>query len=330
MRIKTIAATPASVGVVGKLKIGEKTEKGLPTSLDYFLPAADAQYVKLFKAAYGDRPSVLTVTFLTDDPEQAVETFFELRGSDGKRIAKGDGATFYVATEATVGGKKMIVDQAISPQDVKGWMNTQAARSGTEWKTVATMRVALPRVPVIGVWEVRTQGTASSIKNLTAAVDQVHQMAGRLAGIPFDLSVKMVKSDKAGSKSRFPVLSLMANISVDAIEQVAALPTGFHGLLTEQRMQELSSGHPVARLYIDEPDIVEYAEAEDVLAPWMEYINACGIHPNSSLSDLSEFVRGLRKSNLDKQEITEAFQIVQQWAQNKGYQWSKDDQQFVR
>lgn len=331
MRIKNIQPAAPVAGVVGKIKIGEKNDRGVPRSLDYFKPCADAQYVALFAAAYGERPSNITVTFLTDDPEQAIETFYELRSpSDGKRIARGDGQTFYVATPTVIAGQQRIIDQVQVPSDAKAFMAKMAQQHNAEWKTVGVLRVALPKVPIIGVWEIRTQGESSSIKNLTAAVDQVYAMAGRLAGIPFDLSVRVVKSDKAGSKSRFPVLSLMANITVEAIEQVSMLPSGFHGLLTQDKVMGLSAGEPVARVYSEpEPETEEYVDYEEEQPVWEQYAENWGLFSAKSINDLTEYVNGLRSSSLTNEEKVKAFKLAENMAIQKGYKWQKNTGRFV-
>ena len=53
--------------ILGRVACGEKSEKGYPRSLDYFV--ASGKYAELFKSAYGDKPSTIQIVFPNDDAE---------------------------------------------------------------------------------------------------------------------------------------------------------------------------------------------------------------------------------------------------------------------
>ena len=76
------------------------------------------------------------------------------------------------------------------------------------------MRFILPGLTkIFGLWQLTTKGAASSIEQIIGVIDTVEQMRGSIVGVPFDLVVKMHKSQTPGSKSRYPVLSLIPHAS---------------------------------------------------------------------------------------------------------------------
>jgi len=244
MRIKKRFGTnqPAKtvgIGIVGKISIGEKGEKGNPVSLDYFRCKANPEYQQMFRDKYGEKPNKLTIVFLSTNPDENCTNFYELRDSAGKRISYGDGEKFMVATMQQ---DRSVKDVEVIPADPDKWMEQQAQKSGTAWKECLILRFALPEMPVLGLWEFVTFGDDSTIPAILGSIDVVQSMAGRICLIPFDLSVKKVKSDKAGSKSVYPVVSLTCNLSAETAEKVRMLPASVGGILNENKVLQLSGG----------------------------------------------------------------------------------------
>lgn len=258
---ETTPAKTAGLGTVGHIRIGEKAKsqngKEYPVSLDYFKPDGPEQYMQFFRTAYGDKPKKLTITFLSNDLSEVCRQFYELRDGSGARIAYGDGKTFYVATKQGDGTVKDVVH---APQDTDAWMKAQEAAAGKPWRERLVLRFALPQIPVLGLWEFSTHAGGSTIPNIIGTVDTMLEVAGRIAGIPFDLIVEKVKSDKAGSKSVYPVVSLIPNISQESAAIVRGLPMQLGTILTEERIGQLASGHSDVSEAV--PDT--YAEYEEV------------------------------------------------------------------
>lgn len=246
-RIGEIAESKqVTLNVIGKIKIGERvaTQSGKerPTAIDYFRPHTSEQYAELFRQAYGDRPKRLTITFISDNLAESCFNFYEMRDGAGKVIAYGDGINFKVSTMQA--DRVQYVDT--TPTDSDAWMKEMESKSGKEWKEVLVLRFMLPEIPVLGYWEFRTQATGSTIPNIMGAVETMLKFAGRIALIPFDLSVKIVTSDKSGSKSKYPVVELVANISQQSAERLQRLPDGINVLLNEKRIAQLTNGEPDA------------------------------------------------------------------------------------
>lgn len=251
-------AKEITLSPIGKIKIGAKAVgqngKEYPTALDYFRCDATQDYQNLFQAAYGDKPDRLTICFISDNLGEICRNFYELRSGSGKRIADGDGVTFRVATAQANGRVK---DVTVTPPDPEKWMEEMEAKAGTKWREALTLHFMLPGVPVFGYWVFRTHGENSTIPNIRGAIETMLNLAGRVRMIPFDLVVKKVKSDKEGAKSVYPVVELVANISQESAEKIAALPANFNRLLTEDRVAALAAG-PAA-----EPEgFTDYAEVE--------------------------------------------------------------------
>lgn len=241
--IGTQCKTPSIMGgypTVGKLKVGIKNAKGYPQSVDYFVPSG--KYAAKFTEAYGDKPSNITVVFVDDDPDRVFNQRYELRDHAGKLFGYGDGESFeiynakmqdYVSIDINDYGDQILQDAAAKARSPKGW------------EVVLTIRFLLPEIRgVVGLWQLSTKGERSSIPALINAYDSVKQRAGSVVNIPFDLQVSFATSQRPGSKSRFPVIQLVPNISVDSMDKLSAfIESGQNlqrsGLLTDATVQEL-------------------------------------------------------------------------------------------
>lgn len=194
--------------------------KERPTSLDYF--RADGPYSKLFIKELGQTPRVLPILFLSDNINECCFERYELR-KGSKLYARGDGENFEVWNPAAE--EYVPITKAQEPGIGKR-LALEVAENGKpgEWQTVLTLRfLILPLKSVWGCWSFTTKGEASTIPAIIAAFDSVKQIAGSVVGIPFDLTVEMVKSQKPGSESRFPIVKLVPNMGEEHLGMVKAL-----------------------------------------------------------------------------------------------------------
>ncbi len=222
------------IPIVGKIRCG-KLNGNIPQSLDYFI--ADGHYSEMFKKSFGDKPKNITVIFPSDSIEEVCNERMELR-QGAKLYADGDGENFRVWSEQ---------DQDyinINKSEHEDLIETLANRAKSEWYHILTLRFIIPAIKgVWGVWQFSTRGTESSIPQIVSVFDQVLERAGTVVNIPFDLSVEKVKSQKPGSKSLFPVVRLVPNISQDSLEKVRLFfesGTKIHGLITDESVKEIS------------------------------------------------------------------------------------------
>lgn len=227
---------------IGKIKVGDtvrsKNRQGVeydrPVSLEYFRPTG--KYARLFLDQFGDRCDSFTVTFISDDPAESCEERLELRDKAGRLFGTGDGETFRIWNPRE--GKHVEVSH--EDEKVLEWA---AQTAGNDWSAVLTLRFIIPEIRgVIGHWSLTTKGDASSIPQIREAFDFVLDQAGTVRGVPFDLQVEKVQSQKPGETRVFPVVRLVPNISQTHIERVRSfLESGaeLRGLLTEDRIDEL-------------------------------------------------------------------------------------------
>ena len=199
--------------LIGRVKCGMKSEKGYPMSVDYFVPSGS--YAPLFTQAYGEKPSVIQIVFPSDDPELVCREEYILRDSAGKLIASGDGVKFRTWSEK----QKVYID--ITTDEQPGLMEMLASHYKQEWKVTLTLNFILPLVRgVMGCWQFVTKGSASTIPQVRDTFDTMLAQNGRVAGVIFDLSVVMHKSNKPGDSSRYPVVSLVPNESRENLLKV--------------------------------------------------------------------------------------------------------------
>lgn len=200
--------------ILGRVACGEKSEKGYPRSLDYFV--ASGKYAELFKSAYGDKPSTIQIVFPNDDAELCCKEFYELRDTAGKLVSEGDGETFKVWSDKT---KAYIT---LSTEQYPNLMEMIAGKyPKCEWKTTLTLNFIIPKVRgVMGLWSFSTKGSASTIPQVRDTFDAMLEQNGHASGVIFDLSVKMHKSNKPNDSSRYPVVSLVPNESEENLRMV--------------------------------------------------------------------------------------------------------------
>jgi hypothetical protein len=128
---------------------------------------------------------------------------------------------------------------------VEGEFTLDEIRKGYgQEKTVLRLRFILPKIhSVFGVWEFTTHGVESSIPAIRDAFDTVQSIAGSVVNIAFDLHVEKVESNKPGEKTVFPVVSLIANICKENMEQLAAYyeqGRRLRGVINDERISSLS------------------------------------------------------------------------------------------
>ena len=192
---------------IGRLHIGMKNERGLPQSIDWFRPTG--KYAALFTKALGEHPQTITIAFHSDDAEQVCNERYEYRDDKGALVARGDGRIFeiwngQIYAPYSVDQYPDIMDQITKRNPTK--------RGADNWDIVLTLRFIIPAVQgVVGLWQFSTKGRASSIKNIRESFDGIQLMRGTVVGFAFDLSVQFAKSNKPGSTSRYPVVSMIAN-----------------------------------------------------------------------------------------------------------------------
>jgi len=191
---------------VGIIKVGKKSDIGYPQSVDYFI--ATGKYAKLFHDSYGLKPNNIQVVFLSDNAHEVCEEVYQIRDKDGKLYAYGNGEMFEIWN-----GKEY---QKVSITDSPNVMESVESRCDGKkgWEVVLILKFILPMVKgIAGYWQFTTKGKASTIPNIRDSFDSMLNNNGFIKGVVFDLSVEFAKSQKPNTKSRYPVVNLIANES---------------------------------------------------------------------------------------------------------------------
>lgn len=192
---------------VGRIKIGEKAKNAqgveYPTSLDYF--RATGSYAAEFYKIYGDRPTKITVAFISDDLAEVCNERFEC-WDKGKRHGWGDGQVFTV-------------------YDAKAYLENIPADDprvkALKWDMMLTMRfVLLEMRGVMGYWVFSTKAKKTTIPSVIKAFDFVKERARTVIGFPFNLMVEKKKGYNPGEVRNYPVVTLVPNFSEESIEMV--------------------------------------------------------------------------------------------------------------
>lgn len=199
---------------IGKVKIGEKatskTGTEYPRSLDYFKPTGN--FANEFTMKYGDKPTKLSVCFVSDDLNEVCNERYE-SWVKGKRWGFGDGSLFTVWDATANEGKGAYIHNLpATDQRVKS----------LKWDVMLTLRFVLLELKgIMGYWRFETKAKSTTIPSVVKAFDFVRERAGTIIGFPFNLTIEKKTGYNPGEAKNYPVVSLVPNFSQDAIEMVA-------------------------------------------------------------------------------------------------------------
>ena len=242
------------------MKIGEKNQQGIPHSLDYF--KASGSYSSHFHRVYGDKPDAVQIIFVSDDFRESCYEEWDGRDKQGRKAGFGDGENWYMWSA----DRK---DYVRVEQSVKDKLTADLQ---LKWAMTITLTFVIPAIDgLLALWRFSTKGKASSIPEIRETFDSIMRQAGTVKFIPFDLTVKKVKSQKPGAMSTFPVVSLVPHISHENVLKVQKLiQQGFDisriGLLTDSNLSDLKAlPVPAMEYTILEPGIEsDLAECDSV------------------------------------------------------------------
>lgn len=200
----------AGLPKIGKVTVGMKSERGYPMSIDYFRPTG--KYAELFTKILGAKPTSIPVIFPSDDPALVCNEQYEYRDNAGALVAYGDGQTFYVWDGAKYAPFTIERIPDLMARVAAKYPKKPRKEGDDGWDITLEMWFIIPALrEVVGVWGFKTKGAASSIRNIRDSFDAVQSLRGTVRTSAFDLSVKMHKSNKPGSNSRYPVVNLVCD-----------------------------------------------------------------------------------------------------------------------
>lgn len=197
---------------LGTIALGMKDERGVPKAVDYFVVPPEVQ------AVYGPQPRELDIIIPHDDLEVVMPTYLKRYGENFGLICRGDGKTAALSAlyAQNFGGEygvkwngRDFVGVDGQPIDVepgqngRGWLRIPcfyrrcAQYVAGKCTEVAILNVMLYKVPgVLGVYSIDT-GSWNSYQNITAALNLLRALLGRVSCIPLKLRVRMQQAHPA-------------------------------------------------------------------------------------------------------------------------------------
>ena len=264
MRIQNKPNLP-KIGVIGKVKVGEtrtKNGKPYPVALDYFRFTSDQESrVSRMAELLGEKPTRIPLTFPTGENDVVCDHRYELRDGSGQLVVYGDGCQFY---ESKPEGFLKLPEM-----DVEGggaYMDAQAKKTGFTWSERLFLRFLILGCKELGLWEFSSMGKETSIGQIVAAFDTVKEMAGRVTGVPFWLTVQKHKSNRANANRVYPVVNLVCDLSPEMIEAVAGAGDSVKGLITPEKLQlaapqKVEPGPEVEEVQAEEITLLDQVKA---------------------------------------------------------------------
>lgn len=181
---------------VGKIHLGVKATarsgSPYPKAVDYFVVKPDestpATSAEAFKKVYGESPKELDIVFPVNQVNVFWDCFYKsyvrTATTGGKLICKGDGAT---ANRLNVETGELEEIPCPGPDECPYALDKN--NQPTACRRVGTLQFMLPRVGVLGVWQIDT-GSFNGIVSLNSDIDMIKTVTGgRIAMIPLFLKV---------------------------------------------------------------------------------------------------------------------------------------------
>jgi hypothetical protein len=161
---------------------------------------------------YGDKPTKLSVCFISDDLNEVCNERYE-SWVGGKRWGWGDGSLFTVWDKTAKEGKGAYIS---------GLLSSDPRVIALKWDIMLTLRFVLLELKgIMGYWKFETKAKATTIPSIVKAFDFVKDRAQTIIGFPFNLVIERKTGYSPGEAKNYPVVTLVPNFSQDAIEMVS-------------------------------------------------------------------------------------------------------------
>lgn len=208
--VKGITDAPGKLNRLGKIRLGVKEKKGdttYPKATPYFVVNPDSstpkESAKNFKEVYGDCPTTLDILLPYNDLNAAFPQSLKMFGTKGL-ICVGDGETAR-RLDAKTGE---IIETKCCSTDCTNY-------KAKKCRLNATLNVVLYKVKGLGIWQIDTC-SYYSIVSINNTLKLIYNMAGKLTGIPFKLSLipKSVVDKETSQKRTIYILDLQTPYSL--------------------------------------------------------------------------------------------------------------------
>ncbi len=244
MIIKNLKKDRISVNKKGKITSGIKVtnERGIeyPKAVDYFVIDDFPELIEI----YGQKPKKMVLVFPTNEIEDFFQASYVLYGSNQQMIRKCDGEECIHRIKETitlVGEYDELgnIHETAEPYEkqfeageigecICKLMPKTILKDGKEIRNPKVCSVAMYLKAFIVDYKAHRivsplcylfySGSENTASNIYSELNKVKMMMGRLAGIPFGISVEMIPG-KTNAKVKYPIWSLQVLGSMAQLEE---------------------------------------------------------------------------------------------------------------
>lgn len=170
--------------VIGHIKTGTKSEKGLPKKLPFFNVEEDkvtsSDMVDIFKQLYPEQPKVLKIRFVNEDPF----SFKYKRYVNSKIACLGNGTKAITIGKNAKGNNEQI--------EVECSEECEHRLTG-KCKLVGSLKFVLEGIEAGGVWLIKTTG-GLSLSNIASEIVKYKKAGMSIVDVPFELKLDAQES----------------------------------------------------------------------------------------------------------------------------------------
>jgi hypothetical protein len=236
----------------GKIKTGQKSDKGFPQSLDHFNVEAFPELQK----EYGNKPIEIFIYVPSDTITDFFDCEYNTYGSNNQKKRSCDGENCIHRINEEINNVKYVageLNKCICPTlPLTVYRGDKEVPNPDICKYVAYFRawIAYPKSgkvenPLCYLFETHSKNSGDAIYSELDKIKTLNH--GTLRGVPFKLSVKMV-SGKMDAKTKFPIWSLLAIGMISDIQRKS-------NLLVQMNNKQLKQA--------DIPDVFKYSIKEE-------------------------------------------------------------------
>lgn len=218
----SVESAPNPLIEIGRIAVGCKASNGqgveFPKSTDHFVIRSDFNEQVL--TAFGEKPTKLSILFISDDEEFSCNERLEIRDHKGDLYGYGDGETFwfYHQQQKSYSIVKQIAQRPALMNETVAYLQRGLSPKQAKtiaWKEVLYLRFLVRDFPLLGFWQFSSHGAKTTIPGIRRIFDNCIKTFGTVQNIPFLLRVKVVQSNQPDTVKRFPVVELIPHISLE-------------------------------------------------------------------------------------------------------------------
>jgi len=195
---------------LGKIRLGEKSDKGYPTKTDHFVCPAEVQEV------FGAEPTELRIMFPSEDNEQWASQWYRCYSQTRGLICKGNGEQATALVDVKTGEIASKESNTTELREVSCDPETCEHYQQKRCRRVMNLQFLIPEVPGLGIWQLDTT-SFHSIVSVNSCIRLIKMTCGRISGIPLTLVLEPREVQPGGKKQKVWTLTIRANVSIASL-----------------------------------------------------------------------------------------------------------------